>query len=80
MEISVQKWGNSLAFRIPKAVAKEAHLERGSKADLGLADGQLIIRPLRRRQWTLKALLANVKKSNLHGETSTGNAAGQESW
>jgi antitoxin MazE len=80
MQISIQKWGNSLAFRIPQVMAKEAHLKQGSKAELRLNRGRLVIMPLARKQWTLQMLLAGVRKQNLHGEAQTGGAVGGEVW
>ena len=34
MKITVQKWGNSLAVRIPKTIAQETKIERDSIVDL----------------------------------------------
>jgi len=65
MRTRVQKWGNSLALRIP---------------DISLADGELVIRPLAAPKVTLKQLLAKVTKENLHREVDTGFAVGNETW
>ena len=72
MQISIQKWGNSLALRIPQVMAKEARLKQGGKADLRLTGGKLVIMPLARKGWTLKTLLGGITKQNLHGETAAG--------
>lgn len=80
MQISIQKWGNSLALRIPQVLAKEAHLKQGAKAELRLNRGTLTIQPLAQKHWTLQTLLAGVNKRNLHGETATGEAVGREVW
>ncbi len=80
MQISIQKWGNSLALRIPQVLAKEAHLKQGGRAELRLSRGNLVITPLARKQWSLRALLSGVKKKNLHGEIKTGHPAGREIW
>ncbi|HEX3043907.1 MAG TPA: AbrB/MazE/SpoVT family DNA-binding domain-containing protein [Bacillota bacterium] len=45
MLIKVQKWGNSLALRIPKAFASQLHIEPGSEVDLSLEKGSLVIAP-----------------------------------
>jgi antitoxin component of MazEF toxin-antitoxin module len=34
MTATVQKWGNSLAIRLPKVVAGEARLRQGSSVEL----------------------------------------------
>lgn len=45
MLIKVQKWGNSLAVRIPRAFASQLHIEAGSTVDLSLENRQLVITP-----------------------------------
>jgi antitoxin MazE len=47
-ETQVAKWGNSLAVRIPKAIAKKAQLAEGDRVSLDLADdGSIVLRPMR---------------------------------
>jgi virulence-associated protein VagC len=45
MLIKVQKWGNSLALRIPKAFASQLNIELGTMVDLSLEKGRLVIAP-----------------------------------
>jgi antitoxin MazE len=80
MQTKVQKWGNSIGLRIPKLFAKEIAIEEGSAVDLSVANGQLVIRPLRQERFELRALLAEVSDENLHAEISTGEPQGRESW
>ena len=80
MRVQVQKWGNSLALRIPKPFAEEARVTQGTVVDLSLADGKLIAAPLSRSRFTLTKLLAGVSKDNLHGEVESGVRVGRESW
>jgi antitoxin MazE len=80
MRTKIQKWGNSLALRIPKSFAEEAGVEVGSRVDLSVTDGQLVIRPVRSQRFELHALLAGVKEENLHAEISTGEPTGREAW
>jgi antitoxin MazE len=76
----VQKWGNSLALRIPKSFAAEVGLQTDSSVEISLADGKLIIAPITKSKLTLKQLLAQVTDENLHHETETGPALGNEAW
>lgn len=76
----VHKWGNSLALRIPKAFAQEAQLENDSEVEVLLEDGQLLIRLLVPNKSELNQLLSGVTADNLHGETETGGAVGNEIW
>jgi len=76
----IQKWGNSLALRIPKAFAVEAGLQTDSTVELSLEDGRLVVVPVAKAKLTLEHLLAQVTADNLHGEVDTGPAAGSEAW
>jgi antitoxin MazE len=80
MRARVQRWGNSLALRIPKAFATETALESGSEVDLTLDDGRLIVTPLAAPSYELEDLLAQVTPENLHGEVDTGSSVGDEAW
>ena len=80
MKTRVQKWGNSLALRIPKSFAAEVGLKKETPIEVSLADGELIIRPLTEPKLTLKQLLAGVTKKNLHHEVDTCPAVGKETW
>ena len=58
----IQQWGNSRAVRIPKELAKEAGLAIGQQVELAATNGQLVIRPARRRsRYRLSALLKGCK-------------------
>lgn len=76
METRVQRWGNSLALRIPKPLADEVGLKDNSPVQLSLHDRQLVIVPL----LNLDALLAQVSEDNRHDEVLTGPAVGGEAW
>ncbi len=80
MNVTVQRWGNSLAVRIPKAVAVESGLEDGTIVDLKPVKGKVILLPLRPRQYSLAELLAGVTDVNRHHEIETGAPVGGESW
>ena len=80
MLTKVQKWGNSLAVRIPKAFAIDAHLEHDSLVEISLVDGQIVVKPLSNGGWTLDNLLAAITSNNIHRETDTGAAVGNEVW
>jgi antitoxin MazE len=80
MRVNVQKWGNSLALRIPKAFAEEAAVTEGSLVDLSVSEGRLVAVPVRRKKIRLKQLLRGVKRGNLHREIDYGPASGREVW
>ena len=80
MQTKIQKWGNSLGLRIPRSFAAEAQVEEGAIVDLSVENGQLLVRPLRVRKYSLTALLRQVNRRNRHGEVSAGRAVGREVW
>ena len=80
MRTHVQKWGNSLALRIPKSFATEVGLQRETAVEISLVDGKLVITPVAKPKLTLKQLLAKVTKENLRHEVDTGPAIGNETW
>ena len=80
MRMQVQKWGNSLALRIPKPFAEDADVREGTVVDLAVSEGKLVVSPARRKKARLKELLAKVSKPNLHREVDTGRPVGRESW
>ncbi len=80
MKTRVQKWGNSLAVRIPKAFAAEAGLGVNDDVELSLVDGALVVKPVRPPAPTLAELLRGITDDNLPGEWDTGPAVGKEVW
>lgn len=80
MRIRIQKWGNSLALRIPKVFAAEARLEQDKFVEVSLVEGKLIIVPAVEPAVTLDQLLAGVTEQNLHREFDVGPAIGNEVW
>jgi antitoxin MazE len=80
MRVQVRKWGNSLALRIPKPFADEAEVRDGTVVDLSLAEGKLVAVRVGAGKFTLKQLLRNVTKDNVHRELSFGDTAGREAW
>ena len=80
MKTRVQKWGNSLALRIPKSFADEVELQRDTSVEVSIANGKIVITPIAKPKLTLKQLLAKVNKTNLHHEVDTGPTVGNERW
>ncbi len=78
MQIQVQKWGNSLAFRLPKSYAVEANVKEGATVDLSFKNGKLIITPLKEDVYTLDELLSKVTDDNIHKESFIGKSVGRE--
>ena len=80
MRTRVQRWGNSLALRIPKPFATEVGLEPDTPVEVSLEDGKLVVIPVVETELTLERLLAQVTEDNLHREVDSGPAMGNEIW
>ncbi len=73
----VVKWGNSLAVRIPKAVAEHARLQEGDRIMIESLDGRVELRPAEQVP-TLEELVAKITPENRHPETNWGRDRGKE--
>ena len=79
MTATIQKWGNSLALRLPKALAQQIKVSEGQAVELKVTDDKLIVQAARRRP-SLDELLAKVTPENIHPETNWGPPQGKEVW
>lgn len=79
MRVTIRKWGNSLALRLPRAVAQDVDFTEGTEVDVTQDGDQLVITKAAPKV-TLAELLAAVTQENLHGEVSTGTPRGREEW
>jgi antitoxin MazE len=78
MRGQIQKWGNSLAVRIPKAFAAEAQLAADTVVEISLQDNKIVITPVAEPELTLDDLLEGITDENLHGEIDMGSSVGKE--
>lgn len=79
MKTRIQKWGNSLALRIPKTLALETGLEANAEVEIMLVNGQLVISSPP-PAYTLESLLAGITDTNHHAEVDLGSKMGHEEW
>lgn len=80
MKTAIQKWGKSLAVRIPHAFAAKTHLHNGTEIDLKLQSGRQVITSREKKLHDLRSLLAQVRKSDRHAEMDWGGPVGGETW
>ena len=80
MQARIQRWGNSLALRIPKAFALTAGLASDTLVEITIVEGQLVVTPISPTPLTLDQLLAGVTEDNRHDEYATGPQRGLEVW
>jgi len=81
MATKVQKWGNSLAVRIPDNVVEEAGLVPGKEVTVKNVRNTVVIAPVRtKRRPTLEELVARITPAKLHKEIDWGKPMGKEVW
>ena len=80
MHVRVQKWGNSLAVRIPKPLAEDAEVKEGTVLNFAVSEGKVVATPVEKKKQSLKQLLAKVTRKNLHAEVDFGPSDGHELW
>jgi antitoxin MazE len=79
MLTSIQRWGNSLAVRIPKVFAADAKLSEDTLVELALEDGRIVISPAR-NDWKLEDLVNRITPANRHRAAEWGSSTGKEAW
>jgi len=83
MRMTVKKWGNSAAVRIPAAIMDVARLSIDQAVDVRLEGGRIIIEPVLDdgiAGTDLDTLLAGVTDENRHDPVDSGPATGKEVW
>ena len=78
MVAKVQKWDDSLGVRISKSFAAEVRVRAGSSVKMNARDGQLLVRPVKVRAYTLGELVSKITPKNRHPETDWGPPVGRE--
>lgn len=80
MRSKIQKWGNSLAIRVPRVFASELGIDQGTTVELSIDQDRLVVATATTKARTLARLLTKVTPENLHAEVTTGDAVGREVW
>jgi len=84
--MTIRKWGNSLAARIPKAVAESVGLHLDQDVDIEAEKGRIVITPIRaKREYKLEELLSQCKTESMKlsrddGEWLNADPVGEEIW
>ena len=78
MKTTAQKWGNSLAVRVPKSIAQQAGLKVNDDLDIEVKKGALILKPHLRPMYRLEDLLKRMTPENVHDEIEFGGPVGHE--
>lgn len=78
MTATIRKWGNSLAVRLPKALADQAQVREGVKVQLVTTPEGILVKAKRKPRYRLSDLLAGITPDNVHPETDWGRPVGKE--
>lgn len=66
MQMTIKKWGNSLATRIPKAIADSTNLHFDQLVDIEVVNGQIVITPISvNKEYKLDELLSQCKPESM---------------
>jgi antitoxin MazE len=80
MRVTLKKWGNSAAVRIPAPVLQAASLELDETVEVREEKGRIIIERVKKKSYRIDDLLKGIKASNLHGSVDFGSPEGKENW
>ncbi len=82
--VSTLRRRNSLAVRIPKALADAIKASDGKRAEIKIENGTLVLRPIvkpaRKSRYTLEKLLSGMTRDNVPQEVDWGPRRGNEVW
>ena len=76
--LTIQQWGNSLAVRIPAAVARSAHFEVGQEVEVTTEEVGVSVKPVGRRKLTLAEKLEQFDPAKHGGEAMKTHPIGAE--
>jgi antitoxin component of MazEF toxin-antitoxin module len=66
MQMTIKKWGNSLATRIPKAIAESTNLHFDQLVDIEEVNGKIVITPISvNKEYKLDELLSQCKPESM---------------
>ncbi len=80
MHVLIQKWGNSLALRVPKSLAEVLGVTASSPVEISVENHALVVKPRKRKKLSLRGLVAMINEKNRHEAIETGPAVGKEAW
>lgn len=80
MRVTVKKWGNSAAVRLPASIMQATQLELDQVVEVREDRGRIVIEPIKPKKYELAELLKDITNKNRHQEIDFGPAAGGEIW
>lgn len=78
MTTKIQKWGNSLGIRLPKALVEDTPFSLGAEVTVEKKGSDLILKPVKRKYPSLKEIMKGMTKANFHPLVDWGAPVGKE--
>lgn len=82
MKTKAQKWGNSLAVRVPRGVGEQVGLKTGDVVEIAVVKGSIVLTPTAPHATSceLKNLVKGITRANLYKEEELGKPEWCEAW
>ena len=78
MIVRTAQWGNSIGVRIPRSLAKKKGIDVDSSVEINETEDGVIIKPVGKKEYSLKELVKGITSQNRHGEADFGGPVGKE--
>ena len=75
----IKQWGNNLGVRLPRAVARAAHLHCDQRVKIAVEKGRVIITPVTETP-TLAEMIASFDSTRHGAEVMASESVGVEVW
>lgn len=80
MTTTIQKWGNSLAVRLPKLITRRLRVRAGTEVRVEMNRQRIIIEQVPKKEETLRGLVAKIIPGTRHKKIDWGRTMGKEAW
>lgn len=80
MIVTIKRWGNSAAVRIPSPIMELASLTLDTDVNVQEENGRIVIERVVKKDQLLADLLEKITPDNVHAEVSYGGAIGKEAF
>ena len=78
MIVKTAQWGNSIGVRIPRTIAKNKGIGVDTAVEVDETEDGVIIKPVGKKEYSLKELVKKITPQNRHGEVDFGRPVGKE--
>ena len=78
MTTKIQKWGNSLGVRLPKALFESGQFAEGTEVTINQKDSEIILKVAKKKLPTLKEVMKGMTRENFEPMLDWGPDVGKE--